>query len=77
MTIGCLIKQLQRLSIKHGPRIQVCADTRTLRETCNDVWNIVNISVARFSNIECCDGDGEMKYKKNGDEKIIKCVVLE
>jgi hypothetical protein len=76
MTLGKLIKELQKLEKKHGNRIPVCADTRTLRESCNDVWQIVDLTEADSQLIEMVDGDGFKAWNKNGVEKMKLCVVL-
>jgi hypothetical protein len=76
VTIEKLIKLLQMNGEIYGMKTQVCADTKALRDTCNDVWAIVNVSSASVEYIEQCDGDGFTKFKKDGSQAERKCLVL-
>jgi len=76
MTIKKLINLLQKNGEIYGMGTQVCADTKALRDTCNDVWPIVDISSASVEYIEQCDGDGFTKFKKDGSQVERKCLVL-
>lgn len=76
MTLGKLIKTLQKLEEKHGPRVTVAADTRSLRDSCNDVWQIVNIRETEVTWVDLVDGDGFKEYRKDGQERMRMYVVL-
>lgn len=76
MTINQAIKNLQKLGKQHGMRTIICADTQTLRDSCNDTWNIVDISDMKVELIELCDGDGCWKFNKDGTQAYRKCLVL-
>lgn len=76
MTIAALIKKLKALENEFGSRIRVCADTQDLRDSCNDVWQIVDIGEVKHSIVEVVDGDGSKEFYKNGMEKLRPYIVL-
>jgi hypothetical protein len=76
MTLGRLIKELQAIQRKHGSRVPVCANTQVLRESCNDVWQVVDLSTTKVDSVGQVDGDGFQKNRKDGTEVERKCVVL-
>lgn len=76
MTIGKLIKELEEIAKRHGSKVQACADTQTLRETCNDAWNVVRITKVDFAHVSAVDGDGRTFYDSRGHERTFRCVVL-
>ena len=76
MTIKKLIQELQKLGDAHGMKTRVCANTKDLRETCNDVWPIVDISTAHVEYVDQCDGDGFYKFNKDGSQVTRKCLIL-
>jgi len=76
MTINKLIKELQKLEKQYGSRIQVSADTRVLRSTCNDVFDIVNISRIEPTYVYLCDGDGYQEMTQKCTERGGYRVVL-
>ncbi len=77
MTLKRLIRELQTIQRKYpGRRIPVCADTDALRRSCNDVWQIVDLSTVKAEHVEQVDGDGFRKERKNGELVERFCVVL-
>jgi hypothetical protein len=76
MTINQLIKQLVKLRDEHGKTIRICADTNSLRRSCNDTWSVIDVSEAEFEVIELVDGDGFKEYRKDGTERMQRCIVL-
>jgi hypothetical protein len=74
--LSTLIKKLEHLKAVHGGGIKVCANTLSLRESCNDVWQIVDVTEAKFDTVNQVDGDGFRKENKDGSEHVRRCVVL-
>ena len=58
MTLGKLIKELQKLEKKHGSRRDVSVECKSMYERYNCVFDIVNISKVRMEMVSKADGDG-------------------
>lgn len=76
MTINQLIKKLEKLRDEHGKTIRVCADTDSLRRSCNEAWTTIEIYDAEFDVIAMVDGDGGEQYTKRGNLVTQRCIVL-
>lgn len=76
MTLGKLIKELQKLQKVHGSRIRVAANTQALLDSVNCVWQVVEIGEVDCECIEMVDGDGSTKYRKNGEQVYANLIIL-
>lgn len=76
MTLNQLIKKLEKLRELHGKTVKVCADAVALQKSCNDTWNIVDVTEVEFDVVNLVDGDGFTERRKNGQERTFRCIVL-
>jgi hypothetical protein len=76
MRVRTLIQKLEAIELKHGSGARICVDTKALRDSCNDVWQIVDVSKVDVDTIEQVDGDGFRKENKDGSTRVCKCVIL-
>lgn len=75
MTAKQLIKRLEKLVAEHG-NVHICVDWQAIRDSCNGVFDIVDVQEADFDSVRLADGDGFTEYTKAGLERQKRCVVL-
>lgn len=75
MTITQLIKRLERIRSEQG-NVRVCANAEELWDSCNRVWDVVDIKSVDFQIIEQVDGDGFHEIDSKGRAKSCRTVVL-
>lgn len=75
VTLGKLIRELQKLEKKVGPRTTVSIDKPTFNDG-NDTWNICGVEMVKSVYVNTVDGDGFTVVNKDGTERGKTEVVL-
>lgn len=76
MTLGKLIKELQKLEAEHGPRVKVAANVRELSEICQDTFDYYDLDTAKFELVLQADGNGFGITNRDGSERYARTIVL-
>lgn len=58
MTVGKLIKELQKIEKKYGKRMKVMCACKDMYEGSNEVFTHVEVGNVDIALIDECDGDG-------------------
>lgn len=76
MTITQLIKKLEDIKKKAGPRAKVTVAAKEMLESCNGVFDIIDINSIETKYVNICDGDGFAIINKDGSQRGHTQVVL-
>lgn len=76
MTVTKLIKQLEIMKKKHGPRAKVSFDCEEMMAVTKGVFDIVEIGSLEYKHVLIGDGDGGVIENKDGSERGHCIIVL-
>lgn len=76
MTVDKLIKRLEKMRDKHGPRTPVSVNSDEMQRGCNRTFEITDVGSVKFDWIPTCDGDGGLAFRKDGTERGSWRIVL-